>query len=202
MHPRREGTDWLEKILERILTATAARRPELLLDVCDNISPGLNWPPPDHDLPAGPVRGFRPSSPAVVRFRDEFEAYIAKAEPPPSPPWAAPVPVDIRVGPSSSDTQPPTETSVPSPSTVRPSRPRRASSSSSRRAQRRLHPALLLPPAMKPVGMCRMCIVDIDSGRGPALQPLHDRGRPDMVVDTESDGAPRRPRTGSSSSSS
>ncbi len=24
---------------------------------------------------------------------------------------------------------------------------------------------------MKPVGMCRMCIVDIDTGRGPALQP-------------------------------
>ena len=24
---------------------------------------------------------------------------------------------------------------------------------------------------MKPVGMCRMCIVEIDTGRGPALQP-------------------------------
>ncbi|HMQ24624.1 MAG TPA: 2Fe-2S iron-sulfur cluster-binding protein, partial [Acidimicrobiales bacterium] len=42
-------------------------------------------------------------------------------------------------------------------------------------------------PRMKPVGMCRMCIVDIDAGRGPALQPscmievAHD-----MVVDTES----------------
>ena len=24
---------------------------------------------------------------------------------------------------------------------------------------------------MDPVGMCRMCLVDIDSGRGPALQP-------------------------------
>ncbi len=26
-------------------------------------------------------------------------------------------------------------------------------------------------PRMNPVGMCRMCIVEIDSGRGPALQP-------------------------------
>ena len=24
---------------------------------------------------------------------------------------------------------------------------------------------------MKPVGMCRMCLVEIDTGRGPALQP-------------------------------
>ncbi|MCZ7628203.1 MAG: 2Fe-2S iron-sulfur cluster-binding protein [Microthrixaceae bacterium] len=24
---------------------------------------------------------------------------------------------------------------------------------------------------MSPVGMCRMCIVEVDSGRGPALQP-------------------------------
>ena len=24
---------------------------------------------------------------------------------------------------------------------------------------------------MDPVGMCRMCLVDIDTGRGPALQP-------------------------------
>ena len=26
-------------------------------------------------------------------------------------------------------------------------------------------------PRMASVGMCRMCIVDIDTGRGPALQP-------------------------------
>ncbi|MBL8774895.1 MAG: NADH-quinone oxidoreductase subunit NuoG [Acidimicrobiales bacterium] len=43
-------------------------------------------------------------------------------------------------------------------------------------------------PRMKPVGMCRMCIVDIDSGRGPALQPsCMIEVAPDMVVNTESD---------------
>jgi len=42
-------------------------------------------------------------------------------------------------------------------------------------------------PRMKPVGMCRMCIVDIDAGRGPALQPsCMIEVAPDMVVDTES----------------
>lgn len=44
-------------------------------------------------------------------------------------------------------------------------------------------------PRMKPVGMCRMCIVDIDTGRGPALQPsCMIQVAPDMVVDTESPG--------------
>ena len=43
-------------------------------------------------------------------------------------------------------------------------------------------------PRMKPVGMCRMCIVDIDAGRGPALQPsCMIEVAPDMVVNTESE---------------
>jgi NADH-quinone oxidoreductase subunit G len=41
---------------------------------------------------------------------------------------------------------------------------------------------------MEPVGMCRMCIVEIDTGRGPALQPAcMIPVAPDMVVDTESE---------------
>ena len=43
-------------------------------------------------------------------------------------------------------------------------------------------------PRMASVGMCRMCIVDIDSGRGPALQPAcMIEVAPDMVVDTHSE---------------
>ena len=42
-------------------------------------------------------------------------------------------------------------------------------------------------PRMRPVGMCRMCIVDIDTGRGPALQPSCMIEVADgMVVDTQS----------------
>ncbi len=42
-------------------------------------------------------------------------------------------------------------------------------------------------PRMASVGMCRMCIVDIDTGRGPALQPAcMIEVTPDMVVDTRS----------------
>jgi NADH-quinone oxidoreductase subunit G len=41
---------------------------------------------------------------------------------------------------------------------------------------------------MRPVGMCRMCIVEVDTGRGPALQPsCMLECTPGMKVDTESD---------------
>ncbi len=41
---------------------------------------------------------------------------------------------------------------------------------------------------MKPVGMCRMCLVEVDTGRGPALQPSCMIPVTDgMTVDTESD---------------
>ena len=74
--PCREGTSWLEKILHRILDGEG--RPEdvgLLLDVCDNISPGIAWPPKQTTIcPLGPS-AVSPIASAVVRFKDEFIAY-------------------------------------------------------------------------------------------------------------------------------
>ena len=47
-------------------------------------------------------------------------------------------------------------------------------------------PRFCYHPRMEPVGMCRMCIVEIDTGRGPALQPAcMIPVAPDMIVDTE-----------------
>ena len=75
--PCREGTSWLEKILRRIIEGHG--RPQdvdLLLDVCDNISPGINWPPRQTTIcPLGPS-AVSPIASAVSRFRHEFEAYI------------------------------------------------------------------------------------------------------------------------------
>jgi NADH-quinone oxidoreductase subunit F len=75
--PCREGTSWLEKILQRIIDGYG--RPEdvdLLLDVCDNISPGINWPPRQTTIcPLGPS-AVSPIASAVSHFRHEFEAYI------------------------------------------------------------------------------------------------------------------------------
>ena len=40
---------------------------------------------------------------------------------------------------------------------------------------------------MKPVGMCRMCLVEVDTGRGSTLQPsCMLECAPGMIVDTES----------------
>ena len=47
-------------------------------------------------------------------------------------------------------------------------------------------PRFCYHPRMSSVGMCRMCLVNIDTGRGPALSPacMIDVS-PNMVVDTE-----------------
>ncbi len=51
-------------------------------------------------------------------------------------------------------------------------------------------PRFCYHPRMKPVGMCRMCLVEVDTGRGPGLQPSCMLPVTDgMVVQTESDVA-------------
>jgi NADH-quinone oxidoreductase subunit F len=79
--PCREGTTWLERILQRILDGHG--RPsdlELLMDVSDNISPGLTWPPKQTTIcPLGPS-ATAPIASALARFRSEFEARITMAE--------------------------------------------------------------------------------------------------------------------------
>ncbi|MCU1356650.1 MAG: nuoF [Acidimicrobiales bacterium] len=75
--PCREGTTWLEKILERIVDGHG--RPEdldLLLDVCDNISVGMNWPPKQTTICPLGQSATTPVASAIMRFQDEFEAYI------------------------------------------------------------------------------------------------------------------------------
>jgi len=74
--PCREGTSWLEQVLRRVLDGHG--RPEdvgLLLDVCDNISPGIAWPPKQTTIcPLGPS-AVSPIASAIMRFKDEFVAY-------------------------------------------------------------------------------------------------------------------------------
>ena len=79
--PCREGTTWLENILQRIQDGYG--RPtdlDLLLDVSDNISPGIAWPPKQTTIcPLGPS-AVSPIASALQRFRPEFEARIAYAQ--------------------------------------------------------------------------------------------------------------------------
>ena len=49
-------------------------------------------------------------------------------------------------------------------------------------------PRFCYHPRMTPVGMCRMCLVEVDAGRGPALQPsCMVAVAPGMKVYTESE---------------
>jgi NADH-quinone oxidoreductase subunit F len=78
--PCREGTTWLERILDRIVTGRG--RPEdldLLLDVSDNISPGLVWPPAMTTIcPLGPS-ATAPIVSVMRYFGDEVAAMIDTA---------------------------------------------------------------------------------------------------------------------------
>ncbi|MDQ1403913.1 MAG: NADH-quinone oxidoreductase subunit [Actinomycetota bacterium] len=79
--PCREGSSWLDKIMYRIEAGDG--RPDdldLLMDVCDNISPGVQWPsrwPPNMTTicPLGPSIP-PPIVSALGMFRDEFLTHI------------------------------------------------------------------------------------------------------------------------------
>ncbi|MDQ3978599.1 MAG: NADH-quinone oxidoreductase subunit NuoF [Actinomycetota bacterium] len=75
--PCREGGGWLDKVMRRIeLGGGREADLDLLLDVCDNISPGLTWPPAKTTICV-----LGPSIPASITsgikmFRDEFLIHI------------------------------------------------------------------------------------------------------------------------------
>ncbi len=79
--PCREGTTWLQNILQRIQDGYGRSTDlDLLMDVSDNISPGITWPPKQTTIcPLGPS-AVSPIASAMQRFRPEFEARIAQAE--------------------------------------------------------------------------------------------------------------------------
>ncbi|MCL4119057.1 UNVERIFIED_CONTAM: hypothetical protein GTU68_037968 [Idotea baltica] len=79
--PCREGTTWLERILSRIIAGHG--RPSdlsLLTEVCENISPGIAWPPKQTTIcPLGPS-AVSPIASSIDRFRNEFEDYITLSD--------------------------------------------------------------------------------------------------------------------------
>lgn len=77
--PCREGTTWLERIFNRILSGQGRMSDiDLLLDVSDGISPGLAWPPVMTTIcPLGPS-ATAPVTSLMQHFRDEVEAMIGE----------------------------------------------------------------------------------------------------------------------------
>ena len=80
--PCREGTTWMERILTRILQGSGRRVDlDLLLDISDNISPGLGWPPKMTTIcPLGPS-AVSPITSIMRHFRDEVAAMIPEEVP-------------------------------------------------------------------------------------------------------------------------
>lgn len=75
--PCREGTSWLERIFNRIISGQGRMADiDLLIDVSDGISPGLTWPPAMTTIcPLGPS-ATAPVVSIMKYFRDEVEAKI------------------------------------------------------------------------------------------------------------------------------
>jgi NADH-quinone oxidoreductase subunit F len=75
--PCREGSGWLEKILRRIEEGSGRESDlDLLMDVCDNLAPGVSWPPQQTTICV-----LGPSIPSSVAsgirmFRDEFLVHV------------------------------------------------------------------------------------------------------------------------------
>ncbi len=75
--PCREGSGWLEKILRRIEDGLGREEDiDLLMDACDNIAPGLSWPPKQTTIcPLGPSIPS-PIVSGVRQFRDEYLLHV------------------------------------------------------------------------------------------------------------------------------
>jgi NADH-quinone oxidoreductase subunit F len=75
--PCREGGGWLDKVMRRIeLGGGRESDLDLLLDVCDNIAPGLSWPPQKTTICVlGPSIPSAITS-AIKMFREEFLVHI------------------------------------------------------------------------------------------------------------------------------
>jgi len=79
--PCREGGGWLEKIMRRIEDGHGREADlDLLMDVCDNISPGVRWPPAQTTIcPLGPSIPQSIAS-GIRMFRDEFLEHISTGQ--------------------------------------------------------------------------------------------------------------------------
>ncbi len=161
--PCREGTTWLERILRRILDGYG--RPSdldlLLRRVRQHQSRPRLAAQADHHLPPRPVGHGAASRRRSRCSADEFEAYIGTAgrrsasrRPPMSDQAEAPkkTTVTVTIDGVDIDGRSPASWLIAA-------------------AERHgiYIPRFCYHPRMEPVGMCRMCLVDVDTGRGPAL---------------------------------
>ena len=75
--PCREGSGWIERVMYRLEHGGGRLEDiDLLLDLCDNIAPGLTWPPQQTTICVlGPSIPSSVHS-AITMFRDDFVAHV------------------------------------------------------------------------------------------------------------------------------
>ena len=75
--PCREGSGWIERVMYRLEHGGGRMEDiDLLLDLCDNIAPGLTWPPQQTTICVlGPSIPSSVHS-AITMFRDDFVAHV------------------------------------------------------------------------------------------------------------------------------
>jgi NADH-quinone oxidoreductase subunit F len=75
--PCREGSGWIERVMYRLEHGGGRLEDvDLLLDLCDNIAPGLSWPPQQTTICVlGPSIPSSVTS-AIKMFRDEFVDHV------------------------------------------------------------------------------------------------------------------------------
>ena len=144
--PCREGTTWLERILSRIIAGEGRRSDvDLLMDVSDNISPGLVWPPKQTTIcPLGPS-ATAPIASVVRRFRSDFDQYLPARR------------------------QRLSDISLTVDGQVISAAPGELVIAAAERHGVYI-PRFCYHPRMTSVGMCRMCLVEVEGPRGSALQ--------------------------------
>jgi NADH-quinone oxidoreductase subunit F len=75
--PCREGGGWLEKVLRRIELGSGREEDlDLLLDVCDNLAPGLGWPPGQTTICVLGPSIPSPIYTSIRMFRDEYLTHV------------------------------------------------------------------------------------------------------------------------------
>jgi NADH-quinone oxidoreductase subunit F len=75
--PCREGGGWLEKVLWRLENGEGREEEiDMLMDVCDNLAPGVSWPPQQTTICV--LGSSVPSSiaSAIRMFRDELLIHV------------------------------------------------------------------------------------------------------------------------------
>ena len=78
--PCREGTVWLDLLLRRVLDGHGRSvDADVLLDVSDNISPGLRWPPAMTTICALGPSAVSPVVSLLKYFRDEVDSHVQRA---------------------------------------------------------------------------------------------------------------------------